>query len=103
RTEAKALFSEQERAALQLAWLSAQQPLTTPRRFVQPVIDTFEPIELVHLITVCAIGSLIQRFSAVTKPAIAPKVVSFVEKYGIETQTLAIRYPIPTSELTRVA
>ncbi|MEL6383684.1 MAG: glutaredoxin, partial [Cyanobacteria bacterium J06626_18] len=62
-----------------------------------------EPVELVHLITVCAIGSLIQRFSAVTKPEIVPKVVNFVEKNGIETQTLTIRYPMPTDDLARVA
>jgi glutaredoxin len=33
------LFSQSEQAALTLAWLSAQMPLTTPRRFVQPAID----------------------------------------------------------------
>ncbi|MEO0986701.1 MAG: glutaredoxin domain-containing protein [Cyanobacteria bacterium J06639_14] len=99
RTEPKSLFSAREHAALQLAWLSAQQPLTTPQRFVQPVIDTFEPAELVHLITVCSISSLIQRFSAVTKPEIAPKVVNFLGENDIETQTLAIRYPMPTDDL----
>ncbi|NBD31437.1 MAG: glutaredoxin, partial [Cyanobacteria bacterium] len=52
------LFSQSEQAALTLAWLSAQMPLTTPRRFVQPVIDLYSPTELVHLMTVCGIASL---------------------------------------------
>ena len=103
RVEKKALFSQREQAALQLAWLSAQQPLTTPRQFVQPVIDIFEPLELVHLIAVCSVGSMVQRFCAVTKPAIAPKVVSFMQKNAIESQTLSIRYPIPASNLVNVA
>lgn len=101
--EEKGLFSEREQAALQLAWLSAQQPLTTPRRFVQSAINTFEPVELVHLITVCSIGSMVQRFTAVMKPEIAPKVAAFMENNGIETQTLAIRYPTPTARFARVS
>lgn len=102
RAEEKALFSEREQAALQLAWLSAQQPLTTPRRFVQPVIDSFEPIELVHLITVCSVGSMVQRFTAVMNPENAPEVTAFMERSSIETQTLAIRYPIPTARRVAV-
>lgn len=103
RAEEKGLFNEQEKAALQLAWLSAQQPLTTPRRFVQSAIDTFDPVELVHLITVCSMGSLVQRFTAIAKPENAPKVSVFVEKNSIETQTLAIRYPTPAACLAKIA
>ena len=103
RAEEKGLFDEREKVALQLAWLSAQQPLTTPRRFVQSVIDMFEPTELVHLITVCSIGSMVQRFTAVAKPENAPKVAAFMENNSLETETLAVRYPTPAASLAGIS
>lgn len=103
KADDEGVFNVRERAALQLAWISAQQPLTTPRRFVQSVIDQFGPVELVHLITVCAIASMLQRFTAVTQPQVAPKVSAFMENNNLETETLALRYPVPTESLASAA
>ncbi|EDX86068.1 Glutaredoxin-like domain (DUF836) family [Synechococcus sp. PCC 7335] len=103
RAEAEGVFTAQEKAALQLAWVSAQQPLTTPRRFVQSAMDTFDPVELVHLITVCSMGSMIQRFSAITQPEITSKVASFMNTHGLKTQSLVLRYPVPTKSLAGIA
>lgn len=87
-------FGERERAALRLAWLSAQVPLVTPRRFVQPAIDRFNPAELVHLIVVCAIASMIQRPVAITHPGPDPEVERFVVEHRLQTDLLALRHPL---------
>lgn len=87
------LFSQSEQAALTLAWLSAQMPLTTPRRFVQPAIELYSPTELVHLITVCATASLVQRFSAIAQPHLETAVAAFCQEQGLTTDTLKLRYP----------
>ena len=97
------VFTDKEKAALQLAWMGSQQPLTTPRRFVESAIDLFEPVELVHLIGVCAVASMVQRFTAVTQPQVSPKVSAFMEKNGLETQSLALRYPLPTGSLAGIS
>lgn len=97
------VFTDKEKAALQLAWVGSQQPLTTPRRFVQSAINRFEPVELIHLIGVCAIASMVQRLTAVTQPQMSPKVAAFMEKNSLETQTLALRYPLPTASLAGIA
>lgn len=102
-TNDEGVFTEKEKAALQLAWVGSQQPLTTPRRFVQSAIDLFEPVELVHLIGVCAIASMTQRFTAVTQPQVSPKVAAFMEKNRLETEALALRYPMPTASLAGVS
>lgn len=91
------LFSHSEQAALTLAWLSAQMPLTTHRRFVQPAIDYYSPTELIHLLTVCATASLVQRFSAIAQPHLEPQVAAFWEDQGFSTDTLTLRYPFPTA------
>lgn len=88
------LFNEKERAALQFAWVSAQTPLTTPYRFVEAAIKQFQPQELVHLIVVCSIASMVQRFVAAAKPEIEPIVNQFFDKHSLETDTLALRYPL---------
>ena len=97
RTTDNDVFSERERAALQLAWLSAQTPLITPRRFIQPAIDTYTPEELVHLFTICSLASLIQRFVAIVKPPMEEEVRHFLNQYDLTSDILAIRYPIPDS------
>lgn len=86
-------FNEGERAALRLAWLSAQVPLTTPRRFVNPAIQSHTPVELVHLVTVCALASLVQRFVAIVRPGMEPEVTAFLHAHGLESDTLRLRYP----------
>ncbi len=88
------LFTTREHAALKLAWLSAQTPLTTPRRFIQPALDAWSPVELIHLITVCSIAGMVQRFAAIAKPEIETKVEAFFAEYRLMTDTLAIRYPL---------
>ncbi|MBM2576383.1 hypothetical protein JQC91_08690 [Jannaschia sp. Os4] len=94
RPDAEDLFDEAERAALKLAWLSAQVPLTTPRAWVQPAVDAYDPTELVHLITVCAMASMIQRFSAIAMPKVEPQVDAFLREHRLPLDTLAIRYPL---------
>ena len=89
-------FDERERAALQLAWLSAQTPLTTPRRFVAEAIEHYTPTELVHLITVCAMASMVQRFSSIAKPMVEDEVAEFIDANGIPLDTLATKYPLRT-------
>lgn len=91
------LFSESECAALQVAWLSAQTPLITPRRFIQPAIDAYTPTALVHLFTVCSLASLIQRFVAIVKPPMDPEVRRFLDRHSLTSDTLAIRYPMPNA------
>lgn len=88
------IFSEKERAALQLAWLSAQVPLTTPYRFIEKAIELYEPKELIHLIVVCSIASMVQRFVAIDRPEIETEVSQFGDRYSIETDTLKLRYPV---------
>jgi glutaredoxin len=97
RTPYPDLFDKREQAALHLAWLSAQMPLTTPRRFVQSAVEVYSPKELVHLIVVCAIASMVQRFVAIAQPAIEPEVQAFLNTYGLETDGLKLRYPIPAA------
>ncbi|MDF0603837.1 glutaredoxin domain-containing protein [Psychromarinibacter sp. C21-152] len=89
------VFSGRERAALRVGWLSAQKPLTTPHRFIQPAIEQFDPVELVHLFTVCGLAGLVERFCAITAPGMGPEVADLAQRYGLDTDTLAIRYPLP--------
>lgn len=95
RAEGRGLFTEKERAALTVAWLAGQAPLTTPRRFIQPAIDHWTPVELIHLFTVCGVAGLVQRFSAVARPKIEPQVRDFLQRNDLTTDTLALRYPLP--------
>ncbi|MEL6399665.1 MAG: glutaredoxin domain-containing protein [Cyanobacteria bacterium J06626_4] len=92
-------FTEAEQAALVLAWLSAQTPLTTPRRFIEPALKAFSSVELVHLITVCSVAGLIQRFATITQPQIELQVKDFLVRHNLTTDTLAIRYPLPSTGL----
>ena len=96
-------FTDAETAALKLAWLSAQTPLTTPRRFVKPAIDTWTPVELVHLMTVCGMASLTQRYCAIAKPQIEHAVRTFHEDAGLPLDTLAARYPLTADAVKRGA
>ena len=89
------LFDPAETAALRLAWVSAQTPLVTPRRWVQPAIDLFEPTELVHLITVCALASMVQRFAAIARPRITDGTRTFLHVHDLPLDTLTIRFPLP--------
>ncbi|MEM7566487.1 MAG: glutaredoxin domain-containing protein [Pseudomonadota bacterium] len=97
------LFDDREVAALRLAWLSAQTPLTTPRRWVQPALDVFSPVELVHAITVCAMASMIQRFAAIARPEVEEEVRAFLDDHGLSASTLAIRYPLPEDRKASLA
>lgn len=86
------LFSDRERAALRVGWLSAQKPLITPRRFIQPAVDLWSPVELAQLFMVCGLAGLVQRFCAIAAPETGPEVAEFVRLQKLETDTLAIRY-----------
>lgn len=88
-------FDARELAALRLAWLSAQVPLVTPYRFVQPAVASFDPAELVQLTVACAIAGLTQRFAALARPAIEPEVQRFLDAHRLEADPLVLRYPLP--------
>ncbi len=103
RGDWRSLFTEAEQAALVLAWLSAQTPLVTPRRFIEPALKAFSSVELVHLITVCSVAGLVQRFAAITKPQIEPEVKDFLACHSLTADTLAIRYPLPSKVLRATA
>jgi alkylhydroperoxidase family enzyme len=94
RPESMALFDAREQSALRLAWLSAQIPLITPRRFVEPLVTHYDDRELIELIVACAIASLTQRFAAVARPDIEPEVRTFLTEHAIEADPLDIRYPV---------
>jgi len=94
RPESMALFDAREQSALRLAWLSAQIPLITPRRFVEPLTTHYDDRALTELIVTCSIASLIQRFAAVAQPDIEPAVRTFLTDHAIEADPLDIRYPI---------
>ena len=88
------LFNDKEKAALQFAWVSAQTPLTTPLRFIEAVIKQYQSEQLIHLIVVCSVASMVQRFVAAAKPEIEPVVKQFFNEYELETDTLVLRYPL---------
>jgi alkylhydroperoxidase family enzyme len=94
RPESMALFDASEQSALRLAWLSAQIPLITPRRFVEPLVTHYDDRALIELIVACSIASLTQRFAAVARPDIEPAVRTFLADHAIEADPLDIRYPI---------
>ena len=87
------LFDEREKAALQLAWLSAQMPLTTPQRFVEAAVELYSTKELIHLIVVCSVASMVQRFVAVAQPKPEALVAEFLETYELASDGLMLRYP----------
>lgn len=92
--DTSSLFNQKEQAALQLAWVSAQVPLITPSRFVEAIIKNFDSEELIHLIVVCSIASMVQRFVAAAKPKIEPMVSQFLNQNFLQTDTLALRYSL---------
>ena len=94
RPESMALFDAREQSALRLAWLSAQIPLVTPRRFIEPLVTHYDDRALIELIVACSIASLTQRFAAVARPNIEPAVRTFLTDHAIEADPLDIRYPI---------
>ena len=94
------LFDEREQAALKLSWLSAQMPLTTPRRFVQSAVELYSAKELVHLIVVCAVASMVQRFVAVAQPDQEKEVAQFLRKHELDSDTLRLRYSRLLSKAT---
>ncbi|MEL6581366.1 MAG: glutaredoxin domain-containing protein [Cyanobacteria bacterium J06621_12] len=95
REDTSDIFNPKEQAALKLAWLSAQIPLTTPYRFIKIVIELYQPQELIHLIVVCSVASMVQRFVAISQPEIETEVAQFYTQHFIETDVLRLRYPLP--------
>jgi alkylhydroperoxidase family enzyme len=94
------LFNEREQAALQFAWLSAQMPLTTPRRYVRPAVEHYSAEELVHLIVVCSLASMVQRFVAVTQPDLEPEIKQFLQAHDLVSEPLMLRYPLVNPKVT---
>ncbi|WP_272062558.1 glutaredoxin domain-containing protein [Oscillatoria sp. CS-180] len=97
------LFSGREQAALQFAWISAQMPLTTPRKYVQAAVEQFSEKELIHLIVACSVASMVQRFVAIARPEIEAEVAQFLKQNNLETDTLKLRYPLPVDIAQLVA
>ncbi|KAI9129113.1 glutaredoxin domain-containing protein [Acaryochloris sp. CCMEE 5410] len=104
RGNERGLFNSQEKAALKLAWLSAQMPLMTPKRFVEPVLSHYKPKALVQLAVACSVVSMVQRFVAISQPNIEPEVLHFLDANNLEGDVLALRYPLPfAAEVTASA
>ena len=61
---------------------------------VEAAIKHYSPVELVHLITVCAMASMVQRFSAIAKPTVEEEVMAFLDHNRIPLDTLANKYPL---------
>lgn len=93
REDTSKIFNEKEQAALKLAWLSAQVPLTTPYRFIKPAIELYQAKELIHLIVVCSVASMVKRFVAISQPEMETKVSQFCTQHSIETNSIKLRYP----------
>ncbi|WP_208592053.1 thioredoxin domain-containing protein [Gracilibacillus suaedae] len=89
------LFTDEERAALQLAYLSAQMPLITPRRFIKPVIDHFNASTCIELFVVCGIASLVQRFTAIIQWPQDQKISDFIDKIELNRDLVSTRFPLP--------
>lgn len=50
--------------------------------------------ELVHLITVCAMASMIQRFAAIAQLELESEVAAFLDEHRLPLETLEIKYPL---------
>lgn len=87
-------FNERETAALRLAWLSAKVPLTTPKRFIEPVLEHFSGQEVIHLIVACSIASMIQRFAAIVKPETETETEKFFAETGLPNGLYMMRFPV---------
>ncbi|MBE9064609.1 hypothetical protein [cf. Phormidesmis sp. LEGE 11477] len=88
---------------MQFAWISAQMPLTTPRKFVSSAVEHYSEKELVHLIVTCSVTSLVQRFVAIAQPELEDSVSAFLQQHNLETNTLNLRYPLPKARVAQLA
>ncbi|MFV2095013.1 hypothetical protein ACFHWS_06470 [Micromonospora sp. LOL_013] len=61
---------------------------------MQPAIDHFDADELVELAVVCAVASMLQRFAALTGPAVEPQVREFLARADLSADPLVLRYPV---------
>ncbi|MGB5970117.1 MAG: efflux RND transporter permease subunit [Spirulinaceae cyanobacterium] len=96
--DTSSIFKEKEQAALKLAWLSAQVPLTTPYKFIKPVIEFYQPQELIHLIVVCSVASMVQRFVAIDKTAMETEVSQFYIQHSMATNSFQVRYSLSVNQ-----
>ncbi len=90
-----ALFTTGERAALQLAYLSAQMPLITPRRFIESFIDNFNADTCIELFVVCGMASLVQRFTAIIQWQQDQVITDFIDKIELNRDPVSMRFPLP--------
>ncbi|UOQ49833.1 hypothetical protein MUN88_07100 [Gracilibacillus caseinilyticus] len=88
------LFSLAEQAALQLAYVSAQMPLVTPRRFSQQIADHFDADTCIELFVVCGIASLNQRFTAIISWPQDPVILQFMNENKLERNLEILRFPL---------
>ncbi|SLN71748.1 hypothetical protein ROJ8625_03744 [Roseivivax jejudonensis] len=88
------LYNARERAALKLAWVSAQIPARAPRRWIQDAAEHFDPEELVQLLTTSAVAGLTQRFCAIARPSTEGMIRSFFKEHGLPSDALSMRYPL---------
>ena len=87
-----ALFSPAERAALGLAAASAQIPLVTLAKTMEPLRDQFDQDEIVQLFVVCAVVGSLQRWCAVAKPDIEPEVAAFAKQHDLALDATAYKF-----------
>lgn len=90
------LFSVAEKAALQLALISARVPLITPNKIVAPLKEQYNTSEIIHLITVCGLAGMLQRWTAVIKPEIETDVSQFYRENNLSLDHLTYKFPFTT-------
>ena len=92
------LFSPAEKTALQLALISARVPLITPHKIVASLKEQYNTKEIIHLITICGLAGLVQRWTAVIKPEIEADVSQFYQENNLSLDHLTYKFPFTAKE-----
>lgn len=88
------LFDAAEKAALRLAWVSAQIPIVTQTQFAAPVLEHFSQRQIVELCVACGLACSVQRMASALQVNLCGEEEAFCRENGIETDTLKLRYPL---------
>lgn len=69
--------------------------LTTPERFVRPLLDLATPREVIEASFVVVVASMVQCFAAIAKPRLEAEVAEMHERHGLPLGVIAGRFPNP--------
>ncbi len=93
------VFSPAEIAALRLARMSTNVPLTTPANIVDDLRRGWTEREMLELIIACAIASSIQRVAAVMAPDLDAEAVKTCNSLSLPIDVNDLKYPALTPAL----